>query len=311
MLNISLQGQVGIVTGAGSAYGIGRSMVIAAAQAGAAAVYACDLNLSYMDDLKKEVKDMGHDTIIEGHFLDVSNEDQTVALLREILRNHGRVDFFFANAGPPTNAGYESARPLQDLTVDHFNRAVDVMQRGCFLALKYGSQAMSVTSPDKTEAKGNIIITSSCAAFAGAYADTSYTAVKNACNGLVESGSVQLSASNIRVNGIAPGCTNSSILTSSTLSEKGDQYTTSATKEEIAATHAKFFERGGLYKQKEKFYNRAADPSEIANLACFLASDLALAINGQIILADSGKTTAATGEGFTGAVNPVPALSMS
>jgi NAD(P)-dependent dehydrogenase (short-subunit alcohol dehydrogenase family) len=195
--------------------------------------------------------------------------------------------------------------------VDHFNRAVDVMQRGCFLALKYGSQAMSVTSPDKAEAKGNIIITSSCAAFAGAYADTAYTAVKNACNGLVESGSVQLAASNIRVNGIAPGCTNSSILTSSTLSEKGDQYTTSATKEEIAATHAKFFERGGLYKQKEKFYNRAADPSEIANLACFLASDLALAINGQIILADSGKTTAATGEGFTGAVNPVPALSMS
>lgn len=74
-------------------------MVIAAAQAGAAAVYACDLNLSYMDDLKKEVKEMGHDTIIEGHFLDVSNEEQTVALLRNVLRNHGRVDFFFANAG--------------------------------------------------------------------------------------------------------------------------------------------------------------------------------------------------------------------
>jgi 3-oxoacyl-[acyl-carrier protein] reductase len=99
MLNISLEGQVGIVTGAGSAYGIGRSMVITAAQAGAAAVYACDLNLSYMDDLKQDVKEMGHGTIVEGHFLDVSNEEQTVALLRKVLRNHGRVDFFFANAG--------------------------------------------------------------------------------------------------------------------------------------------------------------------------------------------------------------------
>lgn len=99
MLGISLSGQVGIITGAGSAYGIGRSMVLSAAAAGAKAIYACDLNLSYMEDLKKDAKAAGYDSIIVGYFLDVSDESQTVALVKEIIKRHGRLDFFFANAG--------------------------------------------------------------------------------------------------------------------------------------------------------------------------------------------------------------------
>ena len=302
MLGISLQGQVGLVTGAGSAYGIGRSMVITLAQAGAKAVYACDLNLGSLDDLKATVKSLGLDTVVEGRVLDVSSEEQTVAVLQEILRTHGRFDFFLANAG------YAVYRSLDTLTSEQFMRAVDVMQKGPFLAVKYGGQAMSVTSAQKPAAKGSVIITSSCAAFAGAYADLVYTAVKKACNGIVESGSAQLAMSNIRVNGVAPGATKSSILTSSALAESGKEYRVEATRADIEATHAKFFERGGLFSDTAKYYNRTAEPEEIAYVAAFLASDLALAINGQIILADSGKTIAATGEGFTGPILPAAPL---
>ncbi|KAH8654825.1 hypothetical protein BGZ61DRAFT_486883 [Ilyonectria robusta] len=298
MLEISLKGQVGIVTGAGSAYGIGRSMVLVAASAGAAVVYACDLNLGALDALKEATKATGTCCRVEGRQLDVSSEEQTVALLRDILEKHGRFDFFFANAG------YAIYRPLHELSSEHFMRAVEVMQKGPYLAVKHGAQAMSVCSSDKPKSKGSIIITSSCAAFGGAYADLAYTAVKNACNGIVESGSVQLASSNIRVNGIAPGVTKSSILTSSTLAESGNPYKLEASEDEIAKTHSKFFERGGLYADEHKYYNRAAEPEEIAYIAAFLSSDLAAAINGQILLADSGKTTAATGEAFTG---PVPA----
>lgn len=99
MLNISLEGQVGVVTGAGSAYGIGRSMVQAAAAAGAKVVYACDLNLGAIEELKAEVKAAGSTCVVEGQFLDVANEEQTVALLGKIVKAHGRFDFFFANAG--------------------------------------------------------------------------------------------------------------------------------------------------------------------------------------------------------------------
>lgn len=53
---------------------------------------------------------------------------------------------------------------------------------------------------------------------------TSPGAVKVAVNGLVAAGSVQLASSNIRVNGFAPGFTRTSILTSSSISEKGAEY---------------------------------------------------------------------------------------
>jgi len=99
MLGISVGGQVGLVTGAGSAYGIGRSAVIALARAGAKAIYACDLNLGYIVDLQKTVKELDVNCVVEGRQLDVASEEQTVALLREILKTHGRFDFFFANAG--------------------------------------------------------------------------------------------------------------------------------------------------------------------------------------------------------------------
>ena len=88
-------------------------------------------------------------------------------------------------------------------------------------------------------------------------------------------------------------------------------YKLEATREEIESTHEKFFQRGGLYEGTPKYYNRTAEPEEIANLASFLVSDLAAAINGQIILADSGKLAAATGEGFTGPVKAPPPLSLS
>lgn len=49
------------------------------------------------------------------------------------------------------------------------------MQRGVFLAIKYGSQAMMVTSQEKPKGGGTIVVTGSCAGFLGAYADLPYS----------------------------------------------------------------------------------------------------------------------------------------
>lgn len=98
-VEISLKDQVGLVTGAGTPYGIGRSLVIQLAKAGAKAVYVCDLNTTHFDNLKQVVKELGVECMIHGCFLDVSSEEQTVSLLKTILSAHGRFDFYFANAG--------------------------------------------------------------------------------------------------------------------------------------------------------------------------------------------------------------------
>jgi NAD(P)-dependent dehydrogenase (short-subunit alcohol dehydrogenase family) len=133
---------------------------------------------------------------------------------------------------------------------------------------------------------------------------------KTGLHGLVSSASVQLSSSNIRVNGVAPGFTKSSILTVSKDAENGE-YQNDAKQEEMKQNHMWFFERAGLLKAPEYYYNRLQDPGEIANAQLFLASDMSSAINGQMILADSGKTSAATGESCTGPIPPVKALDLS
>lgn len=94
-----MEGKVGLVTGAGTPMGIGRSLVLKLVKAGAQAVYACDLNMKSIPALQEEVRNAGYKTLVEGRVLDVSNEEQTLAVIKEITKRHGRFDFYFANAG--------------------------------------------------------------------------------------------------------------------------------------------------------------------------------------------------------------------
>lgn len=181
-----LNGKVGIVTGAGSPHGIGRSLVIALAMAGAKAVYATDLNLNNITTLIKEIEHSGSKCQIHGGILDVTSEEQTIHILKKIISTYGRLDFFFANAGI---GGYRSAgtrlsdrlipisnsrRSLHDTDAAYYDKVTSVSQRSAFLAIRYGGQAMSVISTDKTCPGGSIIATSSMACVAGAVSDISY-----------------------------------------------------------------------------------------------------------------------------------------
>ena len=94
-----LQGKVGIVTGAGSPYGIGRSLVLSLAAAGARAVYATDLTTKHIASLRDEVKKSGSSCEVREHVLDVTDEAQTIEVLKKIIADFGRLDFYFANAG--------------------------------------------------------------------------------------------------------------------------------------------------------------------------------------------------------------------
>lgn len=94
-----LKNKVGLVTGAGSPYGIGRSLVLGLAAAGARAVYATDLSLGNIASLQEEVQAMKSDCQVHGAILDVTDEKQTISVLKEVLDKHGRMDFYFANAG--------------------------------------------------------------------------------------------------------------------------------------------------------------------------------------------------------------------
>jgi NAD(P)-dependent dehydrogenase (short-subunit alcohol dehydrogenase family) len=188
---------------------------------------------------------------------------------------------------------------------------VAVMQKGVLLALKYGSQAMAVTSKDKPKSKGSIVATSSMAAFLPSCSNLTYSAVKTAVVSMVQSGALQLSSSNIRVNGFAPGATKTSIFSTSKLAESGKEYQISIGKDanQIEQVRKTFAARTGLEGTDAfYYYNRVAPAEELARVGVFLATDASAVINGQVILADSGKTIGALGESFTGRILPVPVL---
>lgn len=181
-----LAGRVGIVTGAGSPRGIGRSLVRALADAGALAVYATDLTLDNIPSLRHEVREAGSACEVLGAVLDVTSEEQTIGLVKRVVAEHGRFDFFFANAGAPslrfvgvshcvsTMLMSVPPRSLQDTDAAHYDQFVSLHQRAFFLAIRYAGQGMSAVSPEKPRPGGSIIATGSIAGYSGSIADFTY-----------------------------------------------------------------------------------------------------------------------------------------
>ncbi|KAJ9149087.1 3-oxoacyl-(Acyl-carrier-protein) reductase [Pleurostoma richardsiae] len=293
-----LAGKVGLVTGAGSPHGIGRSLVLSIATAGARAVYATDLTLANIPSLEQAVKESGSACKIHGAVLDVTSEEQTIDILEAIIADYGRLDFFFANAGVGTY------RSLQDTDAAFYDRVNSIMQRSFFLALRYGGQAMSATSEEKKQPGGSIVVTSSMAGVTGGVSDLSYSTAKAAVGVMVKSGAMHLSSTHVRVNSIAPGLIRTSIAATSKFAVEGQSFGEELSKDKALNMFDAMLGDHGDTASKY-YYNRIAGPEEIANIGVFLASDLSASINGQNIVADSGKTVAAFGENIIGPVPPM------
>lgn len=112
-----------------------------------------------------------------------------------------------------------------------------------------------------------------------------------------------MSASNIRINGVAPGATQTSLISNSAHVVKGERFNVTMTEKEGQEEFQKYIDVRGVEAEPQYYYNRLSQPDEIANIAIFLASDLASAINGHVVNADKGKTQGALGESYIG---PVP-----
>ncbi|KJZ71234.1 hypothetical protein HIM_09377 [Hirsutella minnesotensis 3608] len=296
-----LAGKVGLVTGAGTPKGIGRSLVLALAAAGARAVYATDLSLTNIPSLQKEVRESGSSCEVHGEVFDVASEEQTIRILKQVLDKYQRLDFYFANAG------VVSFKSLEDTDATWFNRIAAINQRSCFLAIRYAGHGMSVVSPDKPNPGGSIVLTSSMAASTGSVADIAYTTSKAAVSGMVQCASVQLSANFVRVNAMEPGFVKTSIMATSMAALEGEPGQIKSPSEEEVRRVQEASARPDL-TSSPYYYARMSEPDEMARIGVFLASDLSAAINGQRILADCGKVAAAFGESVIGPIQPLERL---
>ncbi|RSH94176.1 hypothetical protein EHS25_003979 [Saitozyma podzolica] len=247
-----------------AASGIGKAAVTSYALAGARTIYATDLSESGLQEVAGGVMREHPKIKVVAVRMGIARSEEMEALVRRVVNESRRLDWFFANAGI---VDFES---FNNTTEEQMTRLFTVNTIGVFNSIQWAARGMMNISDEKPRSGGSIVVTS-----------PAYTTSKHATLGLLRSAAAQLmlAKTGIRVNGVAPGPTKTSIgahtLQSGTMSE---------------SARKAFMEKGP--KVEQSMMDAVAPPEEVADVAVFLSSPLSAGINGQNILTDRGMRLA-------------------
>ena len=189
MNHFDLSGHVSVVTGGNRGIGLGMARGLAGAGAGIA-VWSRDESRN--DAAIAELAALGADAISVG--CDVSDPDDVAAAVAATVDHFGRLDSLFANAGTTAAVKFE------EMTLEEWNRVMDVNVTGVFLTTQAAARQM-IRQGDG----GSIVITASLAATFGIPQSPHYTASKGAVLQLARAEAGRLARHGIRVNVISPG----------------------------------------------------------------------------------------------------------
>ncbi len=277
-ISISLEGKVAIVTGAAGEKGVGRAIALTFAEAGAD-VAVCDEVVDIYDRnlgaVAEEIKKLGRRSLaIQA---DVSKKSDVDSMVRKVVGELGPVDILVNNAailGPASNDAF-------DATEEEWDRVMAVDLKSHYLCSMAAGRGMMERNT------GNIInIDSIEGATFMVGGIRPYAVAKAAVQFLTRMHAKQLGKYNIRVNSICAGA----IQTDMGLHNRwyaGDKERPAV----LDDPDRKLFtgDIADIIRQRVPL-GRIAEPSEIAGVALFLASDLASYVTGAIIMADGGWT---------------------
>jgi 3-oxoacyl-[acyl-carrier protein] reductase len=234
----------------GSASGIGEATAIKFAAEGAKVV-VCDVNQAGVDKVVAALVAGGADAV--GFVVDVTKTDTIAAMVVAVKEKYNRIDVLVNNAGIVMDA------QLFKMNEDQFDRVIDVNLKGVYNCTK------AVVDTMIAQNSGVILNASSVVGVYGNFGQSNYAASKFGVIGFVKTWAKELGKKGIRANAVCPGFVATPILND--MPEKVIQ----AMEEKVPM-------------------RRLAQPSEIASVYAFLASDEASYINGAAIEVTGGLT---------------------
>jgi NAD(P)-dependent dehydrogenase (short-subunit alcohol dehydrogenase family) len=242
-----------IVTGGGS--GIGRAAARMFAAEGGKVVVA---DKTGAEAVAEEIRAAGGTA--EAIEIDAGSEEDVVRTVALACEKFGRLDIAFANAG--ISGGMAN---IFDTDVALITEVLRVNLIGPYLMVKHASPRIAEGGG------GAIVMTASVAGIRSGAGSPAYSASKAGVINLAMTSAQQLSGSNVRVNAVCPG------LTETGMTKPTFDYAREANK----------MDRVGRLNP----LRRAAQPEELAKAVLFLASDDASYVNGQALAVDGGLSS--------------------
>jgi NAD(P)-dependent dehydrogenase (short-subunit alcohol dehydrogenase family) len=211
--------------------------------------------------LQQAVREIGSNRVASC-VADVTDAKSTQDYIRAAVERFGGIDVLLANAGVEGKV-----LPITEYDEDTFDRVIAVNVRGVWLGIKYAFPEM------RKRGGGSIIITSSVAGVRGAPRMSAYITSKHAVVGLMKTAALEGAPHGIRVNTVNPTAVETRMMRS--LEEGTMPGNAQLAHDSIAANIP---------------MQRYAQPSDIAKVMAFLASDDAAFLTGSVYMADGGST---------------------
>ncbi|PWY72570.1 NAD(P)-binding protein [Aspergillus eucalypticola CBS 122712] len=269
---------VALVTGAGS--GIGRQLCLAYAQAGCRAIALADINIEGVNETISLIQAQGYPVETLALETDVTLVTSVQSMVSETVKSFGRIDY--GNAAANVAGITTTARvPTAQYPHQEYNKLLEINTKGTMICMQEQIKAMQKQSPTCTPGidnplraqRGSIVNIASVTGFAALQNMMPYNVSKHAVIGLTKSAAVDHAPSDIRINSVCPGMTETPMVASGKVS--------------VSPPTTR---RGWAVEGNGR--HRLAIPEEIADVCIFLSGCGASYMSGSPVTVDAGHLAA-------------------
>ena len=236
----------------GGAQGIGEACARLFLEQGAKVVIV-DIQSERGQSLASQLQQQGHEILFIAS--DIGNKIEVDAVIKQVIAQYGRLDVLVSNAG------IFKAAPFLEVSESDFDEVLRVNLKGAFLMGQAAARVM------KDQGGGAIVHMSSVNGVLAIPEIASYNVSKGGLNQLTRAMALALADDGIRVNAVAPGTIATELASKAVLTSED------ARNKILGRTPMK----------------RLGDPSEVAHVVAFLASDAASYMTGEVITVDGGR----------------------